>query len=432
MGRKIDVPTVYSFMSEENRSGEHESIDANFVSCAADDNNKCIKDKMCVEHEGRRIYLKEDEGEILRDVVSTLSSYNAPSSDIGEIIKSLNISEDKDDDDEISLLRRGRVSFGILFVDDESIKRIPNHAASEIHLFLSTDRKLAESLNVPFPGIYGFNSLDFVEYKLGVSDGYARALAIITSPILKEVTVDILKTFEGTGLPIFYIFCPESDFGRIQKEMKSTCKAHRERAKVGMIPYKRERSNLSHFGIVEEDLPAAILIDGGRRKYRETKLTKDTLNKFINEFLAGIRPPYEMSGKEPEDNGTRNVKVVVRGNHEKYIYDKSRDTLVVFHSPHCRFCVELKPIVEKLGELVKKNTSDKVLVCTVDLTENDMPEFEVTGYPTLYLVKAGSNEAVKYDKGGRTLEELSAFIKERGTHKVDVNVPQERRIKADL
>lgn len=80
--------------------------------------------------------------------------------------------------------------------------------------------------------------------------------------------------------------------------------------------------------------------------------------------------------------------------------------------------VSLAPKYEELGSLYADEFKDKVVVAKVDATANDVPD-AITGFPTIKLYAAGNkDEPVEYN-GSRTVEDLAAFIKENGKHKVD-------------
>ena len=72
----------------------------------------------------------------------------------------------------------------------------------------------------------------------------------------------------------------------------------------------------------------------------------------------------------------------------------------------------MAPIWEQLGEQLKGVKG--IVIAKMDATENDLPPnagIEVQGFPTLKLIKAGSNEIVDYD-GDRTFGDFVKFLKE--------------------
>lgn len=63
--------------------------------------------------------------------------------------------------------------------------------------------------------------------------------------------------------------------------------------------------------------------------------------------------------------------------------------------------------------------SSQVTIAKVDATANDVPD-DISGFPTIKLYSAGKKgEPITY-QGSRTAEDLAEFIKENGSHHVDV------------
>ena len=67
-----------------------------------------------------------------------------------------------------------------------------------------------------------------------------------------------------------------------------------------------------------------------------------------------------------------------------------------------------------------KEFSDKVVIAKVDATTNDVPD-DIQGFPTIKLFPAGKKDSPVAYSGDRTIEDLIKFIKENGSHKVDVS-----------
>lgn len=63
---------------------------------------------------------------------------------------------------------------------------------------------------------------------------------------------------------------------------------------------------------------------------------------------------------------------------------------------------------------------DKVTIAKVDATANDVPD-EIQGFPTIKLYAAGSKDTPFDYEGSRTVEDLAAFIRDKGTHKIDIS-----------
>jgi protein disulfide-isomerase A1 len=63
--------------------------------------------------------------------------------------------------------------------------------------------------------------------------------------------------------------------------------------------------------------------------------------------------------------------------------------------------------------------SSQVTIAKVDATANDIPD-EIQGFPTIKLYAAGKKDAPIAYQGSRTVEDLANFIKENGSHGIDV------------
>jgi protein disulfide-isomerase A1 len=67
-----------------------------------------------------------------------------------------------------------------------------------------------------------------------------------------------------------------------------------------------------------------------------------------------------------------------------------------------------------------KPHSDKVVIAKVDATMNDVPD-EIQGFPTIKLFKAGSKGSPVDYSGSRTIEDLIDFIRDNGSHGIDLS-----------
>merc|ERR1712080_183020 len=85
-------------------------------------------------------------------------------------------------------------------------------------------------------------------------------------------------------------------------------------------------------------------------------------------------------------NEQKSLKVITREDLETHL-NKKKDVLLVMHSPGCGHCVNMMPALEELADKVKEKADDKLLVGTVNMVENDMPEYDVKFFPTIFLIK---------------------------------------------
>ncbi|XP_029935147.1 protein disulfide-isomerase A4 [Myripristis murdjan] len=118
--------------------------------------------------------------------------------------------------------------------------------------------------------------------------------------------------------------------------------------------------------------------------------------------------------EEDDDDGTEvkeenGVLVLTDDNFETFMEDKDT-VLVEFYAPWCGHCKQFAPEYEKIAQSLKEN-DPPIPVAKVDATKaTDLASrFEVSGYPTIKILKKG--EPVEYD-GDRTEKAIVARVKE--------------------
>ncbi|KAF7683039.1 Protein disulfide-isomerase [Astathelohania contejeani] len=353
---------------------------------------KSEEDNTKIENNGREIVIKKKNN--FSKIVTLLNKYPPPTG-------------------EMQGLRRSTV---ILFVSDDLLSEIEeDEIPKEINFFISSDTYLAKKYEIPFPGIYGYNAEYRVTYKYPISGDIRSIVNTIASPILDEIKESNVSYYQNSTLPVLYIFF--KDYNHAKKEFLQPAIDFRYKVKLALVRFDPERNALASFGISEKtDLPCIVNITM-RKKFKEINLTREKLSRFLSGYIDKTIEPYYASGPIPTDNDKRGAKIIVRNTYKKMVEENNKDALLVFHSPHCMWCIKLKPVIEELGQLA----NGKVLVGLIDMSVNDMPEWDIRAYPTIYLVQARSKKKIAYDRRDRSLKELIEFIKERGEDKVDLS-----------
>merc|ERR1712112_231239 len=168
---------------------------------------------------------------------------------------------------------------------------------------------------------------------------------------------------------------------------------------------------LEFFGMNEDELPSfrAIRLAEDMAKYKpdNAAIEGDNIRAFVKEFLAGNLKQHLMSDEIPEDWDKEGVKVLVGKNFADVAMDAEKDVLVEFYAPWCGHCKQLVPIWDKLGEKYKDHKS--IVIAKTDSTANELEDIKVQGFPTIKLIKKGSNEIVDYN-GERTLDGFVKFL----------------------
>merc|ERR1711890_99168 len=167
---------------------------------------------------------------------------------------------------------------------------------------------------------------------------------------------------------------------------------------------------LEFFGIAESELPTFRAIklgeDMAKFKPEDDAIELENIKAFVAKFLAGELKQHLMSEEIPEDWDKEGVKVLVGKNFHSVAMDTAKDVLVEFYAPWCGHCKQLVPVWDKLGEKYKDHKS--IVIAKIDSTANELEEIKVQGFPTIKLIKKGSNEIVDYN-GERTLEGFVKF-----------------------
>jgi protein disulfide-isomerase A1 len=174
---------------------------------------------------------------------------------------------------------------------------------------------------------------------------------------------------------------------------------------------KSDERVLEFFGITEADLPTARIVqlmDNGMKKFKMTgdKVETATIRDTCEKHSAGKLSADLKSEPVPETNDG-DVKVLVGKNFQEIVKAPGKDVFVEFYAPWCGHCKTLAPKWEELGKWAK--TKPNMVIAKMDATANDVDAVQVSGFPTLKLFKADSDEIVDYDDA-RELDAMIAFL----------------------
>jgi len=144
----------------------------------------------------------------------------------------------------------------------------------------------------------------------------------------------------------------------------------------------------------------------------------ENLGKFTNQFKNGELKPFIKSEKVPENNDGP-VKIVVGETFDKIVNDPTKDVLIEFYAPWCGHCKSLEPKYNELGEKLKD--VEDVVIAKMDATANDVPpQYQVSGFPTMYFAPMGSKDSPKKYQSGREVNDFIEYIKKEATNPVQI------------
>ena len=223
------------------------------------------------------------------------------------------------------------------------------------------------------------------------------------------------------GIPLAYIFAetPE-ERETLSKDLKSVAESHKGKVNFATIDAKAFGQHASNLNLEVGKFPAFAIQDTQKnQKFPYSgDLTAKKIGAFVDDFVAGKVEPSVKSEPIPEKQDGP-VTIVVAKNYQDVVIDNDKDVLLEFYAPWCGHCKALSPKYDELAGLFKSH-ADKVTIAKVDANANDVPD-EIQGFPTIKLFKAGSKDAPVDYSGSRTVEDLANFIRDNGSHKIDVS-----------
>lgn len=163
----------------------------------------------------------------------------------------------------------------------------------------------------------------------------------------------------------------------------------------------------------KEEVLVAVKNYAGAKFVMPDKFSVDNFKQFVTDYLDGKIKPFIKSEDVPDDNDGP-VKVVVGKNFDEIVNNPEKDVLIEFYAPWCGHCKNLEPKYKELGE--KFQAVENIVIAKMDATANDSPpQYEVSGFPTIYWApKNGKDKPEKYS-GGREVSDFVDFIKRKAS-----------------
>jgi protein disulfide-isomerase A1 len=178
---------------------------------------------------------------------------------------------------------------------------------------------------------------------------------------------------------------------------------------------------VNFFGIKEEAAPVLAGFDmGANKKYKATEaITAKSVKQFATDLLAGKLQAEYKSAPIPDEPTDGGVSIIVGKNFDAIVKDEDKDVLLEVYAPWCGHCKSLEPIYKKLAKRFGKVES--VVIAKMDGTENEHPEVDVKGFPTIILFPSGKGaKPIPFEGGDRSLKALTKFLKKNAAKKFEL------------
>lgn len=231
----------------------------------------------------------------------------------------------------------------------------------------------------------------------------------------------------------FSPFMRPSVFKRLRNAMLKVAAQHPETSFA--ISLKSEYATLMEDMGVSSDEAIKMVVFDGNSKYvgMEVGVVEDPkgfeviVQKLVEDFKKGdVLDRFVKSQAVPEhDEGQ--VKTVVGKNFDEVVLNPEKDVLIEFYAPWCGHCKTFAPKYEKLAEILKDVKS--LVIAKMDGTANEVhPDFNVEGFPTIYLAAAGKKSSPVQFTGKRDLASIVSWLKKQTTHPIQYSedIPEEK------
>jgi protein disulfide isomerase len=252
------------------------------------------------------------------------------------------------------------------------------------------------------------------------SDTKSRYLGGTTAPKQPVLVIFLNLDFDANAKGVKYVL----------KRARKVAVGLKGKLSIAVAALSDMTYELADYGL-ESKSSASILMGllqrkAGKDSYygSEAAFSEKALSAFAESFLAGDLtpnkvddgsspppPPYDEDGEEGEADEA-DVVTLTSENFDEIVGDTSKDKLIEFYAPWCGHCKALAPEYARAATQLAEEAPNVVLA-KMDATAHDPPSgYEVSGYPTLYFVKAGEGSTPTPYDGEREADAIVTFMKE--------------------
>jgi protein disulfide-isomerase A1 len=301
----------------------------------------------------------------------------------------------------------------VAFTDDDASRKTVEEAAEGMRAEASFGIASPDLSPSGKAGLYAF--LSFADEPVAFEGEFSKPEDIATFvktesfPLVQEISPENYKRYIERNLPLVWVFLEKE--GRDANVEVLRGASAESKGKLSWVyldahDYGRHGQNMG----LSDKYPGIVIDDHiAKKRYLypdDSKFESDALREWAGKVLRGDVAPFIKSEPIPENNDGPMVKVV-GNNFKDIVLDTSKDVMLEFYSPGCRFCIELEPKYTALSNVFKDDPT--VVISKVDGTANDVP-LDVEGFPTVFFFPADNKDKpLRYD-GERNTTALARFI----------------------
>eukprot|EP00921_Rhytidocystis_pertsovi_P002269 GHVQ01003878.1.p1 GENE.GHVQ01003878.1~~GHVQ01003878.1.p1 ORF type:complete len:495 (+),score=92.10 GHVQ01003878.1:139-1623(+) len=262
---------------------------------------------------------------------------------------------------------------------------------------------------------------DHVTFKGKTEDELKAFINEESFPLFGPINGENFRNYAERSQELVWFCGEEEEFEKVKTPIREAAGKFRPEYSFVWLDTKQFQGHAENaLGVTE--FPALVYQSkSGRFVLPDTAHLKEgpKIISFLEDVKAG-KISKNLKSEPIPDKNDEDVKVIVGHNFEELVLQKERDVLLEVYAPWCGHCKKLEPVYSELAAALKQN--DHIVIAKMDGTANEAPveDFDWTGFPTLFFVKAGSKTPLKFD-GGRTLEGMLEYIKKNSSKSIKVD-----------
>ncbi|KAJ2844304.1 protein disulfide-isomerase precursor, partial [Coemansia erecta] len=320
------------------------------------------------------------------------------------------------------------------------LKEVAKEFIEDFTFGFVADKSTAKRQKVPMPGIAIYTNDDgndqvSVFSRKYTKDNVRKFIKSRSVPVLGELSSRTFSAYSKADIPLGLVFYKtEESRSELKKELLSLAKEFRDQVCLAFVDARVYWKHATVLDLKTQWPAFAIQNVGMRTKYpmsQDKEFSVKDVRQLVSDYAAGKVAPHYRSEVIPATNDGDVFKLVSKQFNEA-VFDKAKDVLVLLHATWCIHCKRLMPVYQELGRLLKSNAD--IVVAQMEATLNDVPSsdpaLEITGYPTIVLVRAVDNVVVPYH-GDRSLNSFTEFLRVHAAHSVTAQNNEVQKISAN-